>query len=255
VEAPPFHLFVVSHRVLSLDTQSPVGRDPLQIAHLVDPSGLDEVSFRVGEGCRVGISCRDQHSNGGHRDLARVEGAARVRHLLQASRDADVLACRSPSHPVRPRQPRGSGQVPVSLEESATIDLGQSPETFDLDQLTDALEFREVVLDPRVRQLRQHLAPERLQRRPKLTHRPRRECANMCSSVTEPQLHIRDARHIQSSIPGSPPERIHTARAAPPPEQRHRRKSATAGTAPAPQHEPPARRRIQFSQTCKRRNG
>jgi hypothetical protein len=48
--------------------------------------------------------------------------------------------------------------------QASALDLGQPTQPFDLELLDRAVQLGEILFDPRIRQLRQHLGPERVHR-------------------------------------------------------------------------------------------
>jgi hypothetical protein len=80
-------------------------------------------------------------------------------------------------------EPRRGRQVPVAFVEPPPVDLRQPSHALQLDQLGRLLQLREVLLDPRVRKLRERLDPVALDRRQELAHDP--NPSNMCSRLEE----------------------------------------------------------------------
>lgn len=70
--------------------------------------------------------------------------------------------------------------------ESTTVNLGQPPESFRLEQLDGALKLRKVLFQTSVRKLGHRLTSERFDDRSELAHK--RTPSNMCSMGCRPRL-------------------------------------------------------------------
>ncbi len=149
---------------------APVPRDPLEVAHGVDAGHLDELGLAPSERGRLGLAGRHQHAHRRQRDLARLERPPSPGHLPEGPGHPRLLPRRPPRHPERARQPRGSREVAVPPEQATAFDLRQTAQPLRLEGLRGRLELGEVLLDPGVGQLDQILGPQRLDRRPQLTH-------------------------------------------------------------------------------------
>jgi hypothetical protein len=143
-----------------------------EVLDRVPARGVDELLLAAGERARVDVVRGREQSAGRQRDLPGLESRTRRWHLLQRPPDTDLIPRRTPRHPMLDREPRRRRQMSVALEEAAPVDLREPAETFDLEQLEGALQFGELLLDPRIRQVGQGLGAERLHDRSKLAHEP-----------------------------------------------------------------------------------
>jgi hypothetical protein len=91
---------------------------------------------------------------------------------FQRAGDPNVLARDAPRDLEPADEPRRRREEPVALVQASALDLGQPTQPFDLELLDGAVQLGEIVLDPRIRQLRQRLGPQRVNRRTQLAQTP-----------------------------------------------------------------------------------
>jgi hypothetical protein len=91
--------------------------------------------------------------------------------VIQGTGDPNVLARGAPRDPEPADDPGRRRKEPVTLVQASAFDLGQPSQTFDLELFDRAVQLREVLLDPRVRQIRQRLGSKRVDGRPQFAHR------------------------------------------------------------------------------------
>ena len=143
---------------LALDRLTPIGHDAPEVADRVDARGVDELRLRARERGGIRIPRGDKVPRGAHRDVTRLDGGAGVRHLIEGSRRAHLVARHSPRHLERGREPRRSREVPVPFEQMSPLDLTQPPERLQLELVDDAADLGEVLLDPGVGKVGERLA-------------------------------------------------------------------------------------------------
>jgi hypothetical protein len=153
---------LADERLFTFDRLAPERRNALEIAHRMDPGCLDELRLATFEGIGRGIPNRDQHPDRRHRYLALLERASRPGHVVQRTGDPNVLAGGAPRDLEPADEPRRCRQEPVPLVQASALDLDQPTQPFDLELLDRAVQLGEVLLDPRIRQLRQRLGPKRI---------------------------------------------------------------------------------------------
>ena len=110
---------------LAFDGLTPERRDALEVAHRVDPRGLDELRLAPLERVGRSFASRDQHPDRRHRDLALLEGAPRLGHLVQCAGDPNVLAREAPRDLEPAYEPRRGREEPVALVQASTFDLSE----------------------------------------------------------------------------------------------------------------------------------
>jgi len=147
---------------LAFDRLAPERRDALELAHRVDPRRLDELRLAPLERVHIGVPNRDQHANRRHRHVALAERTPSLRHPIQRPREPNVLARDAPRNLEPGDEPGRGREEAVALVQAPAIDLGEPAEPFDLELLDGAVQLGEVLLDPRVRQIRQRLGSQRV---------------------------------------------------------------------------------------------
>ena len=75
--------------------------------------------------------------------------ARRVAGISSSARAERTCSLAAPHHVVRPCEPGRGRQMSAAFVEAATVDLRQPAQPFELPELARALQFREVLLDPR----------------------------------------------------------------------------------------------------------
>jgi hypothetical protein len=167
----------------------------------MDPGGLDEHRLGILERRGVDLARGGQHSSRRHRHIASVDCRASMRHGFQGARHPDGISCGTPRQSEPVDQPRRRRQVPVPLDEVPALHLGEAPESLDVDQLGGSLELCEVVLDPRVRQLLEHLRAEGLDRGAQLAHNGRsHSLEHMLARYVAVRARGYDGRHTSGEV-------------------------------------------------------
>jgi hypothetical protein len=90
--------------------------------------------------------------------------------------------------------------VTIAFEKLAPVDLGQAPQPLDVEELQRALQLGEVLLDAGVRELRQGLGSQALDRRSEFAHPSGSFAPNMCSSLPRFACSRSDARHVGDEV-------------------------------------------------------
>ena len=81
---------------------------------------------------------------------------------IQRPREPNVLARDAPRHLEPGDEPGRGREEAVALVQAPAIDLGEPAEPFDLELLHRTVQLGEVLLDPRVREIRQRLGSQRI---------------------------------------------------------------------------------------------
>jgi hypothetical protein len=156
VKSPPFaHPLVGLDRAIPLRALAPERRDALEVRDRVDARGVDELMFRSFERFGLAISGRHEQTSCGERHLTLFtlfERLSRLWHVLERARKPHLLPGRTPRDSVRPREPARRREMAIAFADTPAIELGESAQAFDLEQLARALQLREVFLDPRKRE-------------------------------------------------------------------------------------------------------
>ncbi|MEX2406927.1 MAG: hypothetical protein WD834_06270 [Actinomycetota bacterium] len=161
-------LFVAG--ALGVGGLTPVVDRALELAGRERASRLDESLLRLGELFRRGISRRKQKAHGGRGHLARRERLRGRRHGLERSRHTDVTCRGRVRHAMPMRKPGRHRSVTVDGEGASSLELGQAPRAFGLDDPGRALQLVEIGRESVVREEAEILDAELVQRRTKRAH-------------------------------------------------------------------------------------
>jgi hypothetical protein len=137
----------------ALRVGTPGTDDTMKLMHRVDLGSLDEQILGSRERRRIGASRLREHLGGRHRYVARLERLMRARHVAERPGRANALACLTPAHPLRRGKPSRRRQVPIPSVGPSALDLGQPPQTLDLECFDRPMELPEVVLHASVRKV------------------------------------------------------------------------------------------------------
>jgi hypothetical protein len=152
----------------------PVGDRPPEVSFRERPRRLDEGRLRGCERVRVRLARMHEDPDGRAGQVAVSASGSRRGHLVQGGRLSELVGRARPSHAEPMREPGAGRQVPIALPGAPSLDLGESPEPFDLEHPPQPLELGEVVLERPVAHAIEILRRQLVEHRPDRAHgRPR----------------------------------------------------------------------------------